>query len=260
MRVILIGANGFVGSAFSRLLSSISYVELVKVTRENYDSVLNTKGDLVIDASCNSRKFFAEEQPVSEFNTSVHHRLKTLFDFHSPFHLHISSVDVYSGIESVETSCENSFIDLSRISHYGMHKFMAEQLVQHYAKKWMILRFAGMVGPGLRKNPVFDILNNQPLRIHPKSQYQFMHTDDMAKMSWDLIQSDECGIYNIAGSGLISPQEIADMANKPIDLKSIDDRIKPRILNINLEKISKRFDMPDTKVTIKKFMEEQNIK
>ena len=51
-----------------------------------------------------------------------------------------------------------------------------------------VLRLAGMVGPGLRKNPVYDILQGEPLRIHPESQYQFLHAEDAAH-SWDLARS-----------------------------------------------------------------------
>src|SRR4051812_45776147 len=61
MKVILVGANGFVGSAFKRLLPALGH-ELIPVTRENYEAMAGTAADVVIEAAGNSRKFFAEEQ------------------------------------------------------------------------------------------------------------------------------------------------------------------------------------------------------
>jgi nucleoside-diphosphate-sugar epimerase len=257
MRVVLIGANGLVGSAFARLLSNKPGVELVPVLRGTYARLAGTTGDVVIECACNSRKFFAEEKPLEEFETSVTHRLKTLFDFPAPFHLHISSVDVYSDLTSPRTTREDSPIDLGTASHYGFHKLLAEQLVQHYARKWLIVRLAGMVGPGLRKNPVFDILHGQPLRIHPDSQYQFLHTDEVARVVWNLFESGaQHEIYNLDGEGLISPRDIAALGGKTLDLSALEKNAQPRIVHVNLGKISRIVQLPKTKTTIERFIKE----
>jgi nucleoside-diphosphate-sugar epimerase len=262
MRVILIGANGLVGSAFARKLSKTPGVELVPVVRATYDQLVGTSADVVIEAACNSRKFFAEEKPVEEFETSVTHRLKSLFDFPAPFHLHISSVDVYSDLTSPETTREDCQIDLGKASHYGFHKLLAEELVRHYAKKWLVARLAGMVGPGLRKNPVFDILNGQPLRIHPDSQYQFMHTDEVARVVWALFESGAHNeVFNVAGEGLVSPREIAALAGKTMDLSALPAHSSPRKVHVCLEKISARFSMPKTSLALERFAKEaQGVK
>src|SRR5262249_33797747 len=162
-----------------RLLSG-QRVELVTVSRSNYAERVGTRSDVVIEAACNSKKFYAEEQPYAEFHDSVTHRVNTLRDFPAEFHLHLSSVDVYTDLTSPATTDEDAVIDPAGGSHYGFHKLLAEQLVRHHAKRWLVLRLAGMVGPGLRKNPVYDVVNHQPLRIHPDSRYQFLTTDDVA--------------------------------------------------------------------------------
>src|SRR5262245_41029769 len=125
MRVTLIGANGFVGSAFARLLSRRG-VELVPVTRHNYDDGGGTKSDVLIEAACNSKKYVAQSQPFKEFDDSVTHRLRTLRDYPAGFHLHLSSVDVYNDLSSPETTREDTVIDRKCCSHYGFHKLLAE--------------------------------------------------------------------------------------------------------------------------------------
>jgi nucleoside-diphosphate-sugar epimerase len=253
-RVVVIGAQGFVGSAFVRLLSRPG-IELVAVTRRNYASCAGPRSDVVIDVAGNSKKFLAEARPVEEFEPSVMHRLRTLHDFPADLHVHISSVDVYSDLSSPATTRESSPIDLAKVSNYGFHKILAEQLARHYAPRWLIARLAGMVGEGLRKNPVFDILNGHPLRIHPESQYQFMNTDDVATVVWRLVEAGTAGeIFNICGAGLISPREIAALAGRPLDLSQLPSDSSPRIVDASIEKIEGTALMPQTKETMAAFL------
>jgi nucleoside-diphosphate-sugar epimerase len=255
MRVTIIGAQGFVGSAFVRLLQSRPDIELTCVTRQNYEQFVGKHSDVVIEAACNSKKFLADENPVAEFELSVTHRLKTLQQFPTNLHVHISSVDVYSDLTSPKTTREDSPIDLRKTSRYGVHKYLAEQLVQHYAQRWLILRLAGMVGPGLRKNPVFDILNGRPLRVHPESRYQYMNTDDVARIAWSLAEKGIAGeIFNICGAGLISMREIAKVAGKEMELSQVPKDTAPRIVEADNTKLAKLFDVPKTVETLETFL------
>jgi len=254
-KVTIIGAEGFVGSAFADYLSGRGGIETIRVTRRNYAETVGTESDIVIEAACNSRKYLADQQPTNEFDLSVTHRLRTLHDFPADLHVHISSVDVYSDLTSPETTREDSSPDIAKVSHYGFHKLLAEQAVQHYSHRWLIVRLAGMVGPGLRKNPVYDILSGEPLRIHPHSQYQFMDTVDTARISWTLVEGGITGeIFNLCGQGLISPSEIAGLAGREINLSMLEPTVQPRVVNINTEKISEKMPVPSTCETVTRFI------
>ncbi len=114
-----------------------------------------------------------------------------------------------------------------------------------------------MVGPGLRKNPVYDILHDQPLRIHPDSQYQFLHTDEVARIAWQLVRSGASGtIYNLAGQGLVSPRDIAQMAGKKLDVTLADPKAQPRVVNASIDKISKVIAPSPTKASVQRFLQE----
>jgi nucleoside-diphosphate-sugar epimerase len=255
MRVTVIGANGLVGSAFVRRLQNHPGVDLVCVTRQNFDSLPAAHSDVVIEAACNSKKFLADADPVSEFAASVTHRLKSLQKFSADLHVHISSVDVYSDLTSPATTREDSAIDLKKTSHYGFHKLLAEELVRHYAPRWLILRLAGMVGPGLRKNPVFDILHGLPLRVHPDSRFQFMPTDDVARLGWDLAEKNLTGeIFNICGAETIAMKEIAQLAGREMNLSELPPNAQPRIVEASNEKIRKLLSLPKTADAVRDFI------
>jgi nucleoside-diphosphate-sugar epimerase len=243
-----------VGSAFARHLARLP-VELIEVTRQNYQAQAGKASAIVIEAACNSKKFLADTDPVLDLDLSVAHRSRTLRDFPADVHLHISSVDVYDNLSDPDATREESPIDLARTSHYGLHKLMAEQLVRHHAKRWLIIRLAGMVGAGLRKNPVFDILNRRPLRIHPDSQYQFMSTDEVASDVWRLVEGGcQNEVFNLCGRGVISPRDIAKIAVRDLDLTCLDETQKPRIVNINIEKVSRVFEVGSTENAIRAFV------
>ncbi len=259
MRVTVIGARGFVGSAFVRHLGSRG-IDAGQVTRETYARLAGLESDVVIDAAANSRKFLAESAPFEEFDLSVSHRVRTLRDFPAEVHVHVSSVDVYSDLTSPATTREETPIDIAKTSNYGFHKLLAEQIVEHHARRWLIVRLGGMVGPGLRKNPVYDILNGCPLRIHPDSQYQFMHTDDMARLVWLLVEKQAAGeVFNVCGEGLISPREIAAMAGCAIDTSELVAGALPRVVNVRGEKMKRVARLPDTRETVVAFVNEWRV-
>ena len=254
MRATVIGANGFVGSAFVRHLRK-KQIDVRAVTRETYAAMAGAESDVVIDASGNSTKYLADRDPAADFERSVLHRVRTLRDFPAALHVHVSSVDVYDDLRSPETTREDSPITAEGSSHYGFHKALAEDVVRHYAPRWLIVRLAGMVGPGLRKNPVFDILSGAPLRIHPDSRYQFAATDDVALAVWSLVEKNFANeIFNVCGSGLISPREIAAIAGRELNLSAVDPAAVPRVVDASIAKIQRVVPMPKTVDAIRSYV------
>jgi nucleoside-diphosphate-sugar epimerase len=253
--VTVVGANGFVGSAFVRVLEGRSSVEIRRVTRETYRDFTGVSSDVVVDASGNSRKTLSDKNPLEDFNLSVAHRLQTLRDFPAGLCVHISSVDVYDNLSSPETTAESTSVELARQSHYGFHKLLAEEIVQHYAPRWLILRLAGMVGPGLWKNPVFDILHGHPLYIHPDSKYQFMLTDRVAAVAMQLIDANVSEeVFNVCGEGVISPREIAEIAGLPVTLSEEARLSSPRVVDVSVKKLGRMVKLEPTRQCMESFL------
>jgi nucleoside-diphosphate-sugar epimerase len=252
--VTVLGARGFVGSAFVRHLAGLD-VEVRAVTRDNYAAHVGHPSHVVVDAAANSTKHLADAAPAEEFERTVRHRLRTVLEFPADLHLHLSSVDVYPDLSRVECTGERTPFDPTRSSRYGFHKFLAEQIVRHYAAQWLIVRLAGMVGPGLRKNPVYDLLNGKPLRIHPDSRYQFLHTDSVARLTWQLVQQGARNtIFNVCGRGLVSPREIAALAGAEMDLSLLDAGAVPRVVDVDVGALHQLHPVPSSREAIEDFV------
>ena len=49
--------------------------------------------------------------------------------------------------------------------------------MRHSTRNWLILRLGGFVGLGLKKNPIYDILQGGPLWLAPESELQFLQVE-----------------------------------------------------------------------------------
>ena len=235
MRIAIIGWQGFVGSAFARLLESQG-ISFTGVDRSNYASHAGIEWDIAILAAANSKKFLAEERPRADLEQSLELTSRILRDFPAQRHLLLSTVDVYNDLTSPATTREATPINLEALGNYGFHKRLSELLVLRHSPHPLVFRLAGMVGPGLKKNPVFDISSRLPIRIHPDSRYQFLHTERVAEIVWDLQSKLSAGeILNICGAGLVSPREIASMAG--VDLDTSQASGPPRLVDISIQKL-----------------------
>lgn len=257
MNVVVLGAGGFVGSAFVRLLQARG-IACVPVDRARYAEAARDGADVLINAAGNSAKFIADRDPAADFEQSVSLAMRAVADFRPGLYVLVSSVDVYPRLSRPEWTGESAAIDPLAASVYGFHKRLAELVVQRHAGRWLIPRLAGMIGPGLRKNPVYDVLRGDPLRIHPDSRYQFMTTDAAAAAVWDLIAANAANeIFNICGRGVMSPREIADVAGLPLHVHPDAERAEPRIVDVSIEKISAVRPMPSTRESVTAFVRER---
>ncbi len=250
---LVIGGRGFVGSAVTAEAAARGYAVTV-VEKDDYDTHVGARADVVINANGNSRKFLARQDPRLEFDLSVRSVLRSLHDFHTGVYIHLSTIDVYSNVSDPAANHEAAPIEPSALSPYGFHKYLAESLVRYYAPRWIIFRMGGFVGPGLWKNSIHDLLKGRPLRVHPDSRYQYLHTRDLARILFELLeQRPENEVFNVVGDGTISLREVAEMipnANLPAELATL-----PRErYEVNLDKIRARVIVPPTVETVRRFV------
>jgi nucleoside-diphosphate-sugar epimerase len=56
---------------------------------------------------------------------------------------------------------------------YGANRWAFEDWVKGHFPKVRIIRLPALFGPGLKKNALFDLLNNKPIEVSPWSTFQW---------------------------------------------------------------------------------------
>ena len=232
--IYILGGDGFIGSAFTRELSARG-IHFVVINRLNYDDLRGTECDIFINANGNSKKYLAEENPALDFELSVNSVLDSLINFKYDRYIFLSSGDVYCDQSSPETTREGQLINILLQSRYGFHKYIAEQLVRKYAINWLIFRMSGFFGRGLKKNAIFDILNNNEIWLTAKSELQFMSTDEAANIILNIASKEVNNeIINIGGDGVIDIASIYNLAGSKSKYKFNAKTIR---YELNLDKL-----------------------
>ncbi|MDR1490881.1 MAG: NAD(P)-dependent oxidoreductase [Desulfovibrio sp.] len=251
--IYILGGNGFVGSGFVRLFQRLGLEHQI-LTRANYPEFAGTSCDVFINANGNSSKILAGREPMADFDANVRTTRASLGDFKAGFYIHLSSCDVYPDCSNPLTTGEDDPIDFSRLLPYGFHKLLAEYCVQHACKNWLIIRQGGFVGPGLKKNAVFDILNGGPLWLDPESELQFLHTDDSSRLIWSLYERGMANsVLNVCGQGVLKLREALDLAGRECPVQPGSRRVR---YEVSLKKAGKLVALPDSRTTVLRFIEE----
>jgi nucleoside-diphosphate-sugar epimerase len=251
--IFILGGNGFVGSAFARLCARQGR-EHVVITRENYDSLRGKACKIFVNANGNSRKRLPVEQPLADFDQSVRSVRASLVDFAYDRYVFLSSCDVYPDCSTPERTGEDSALDLSCVSPYGFHKLLAEQCVRHVSPRHLIFRMGGFVGPGMKKNAIFDILGGGPLWLDPESELQFLPTDRLALAVLDLAERVQNETFNICGRGTIALGEVIALVGRPVPVVAGAPRVR---YEIQLSKILQAIELPESRSAVLEFVRQQ---
>lgn len=253
--IAILGGKGFLGSALTRYCAARGWEHLC-VDVDNYGRHVGESFDVLINADGCSMKFLSRERPLEDFDLNVRSVRASLEDFRFGTYVLFSSADVYPDSSSPATTREDAPLDPARQTPYGFHKYLAEQCVRHRAKQALVLRLSGFVGPGLRKNAVYDVLNGAPLWVDPASEFQYLHTEDLARIVLDLASRTElpAPILNIGAAGVISVSEVARLAGKSLRVRSGSPRVR---CELSLEKLARFCALPETAPAIARFLAER---
>lgn len=179
MKIIIIGAKGFIGSHckdyFQKkhevwgcdIVSDYNdkqYIIIDSVDSDFTSIFSQNKFDLCINCSGAANVAFSMEKPLNDFSLNVLNVVRILDAIrqHNPScrFVTMSSAAVY-GNPNVLPIRNDSV--LTPISPYGYHKAMAEQICEEYYKFWGVktccLRIFSAYGPGLRKQLFWDLYN-----------------------------------------------------------------------------------------------------
>ena len=161
----LFGFSGFVGST---LLTQTHFESLYRSTN-NHD-IENKSFNTVVCAGAPAQKWIANRDPEADRQKidGIISHLKTI---QCKTFILISTVDVFKDSIGVD---EKTPVDEFGLHAYGLHRRLLEKFVESHFPNHLIVRLPGLVGPGLRKNVIFDFLNDNNLHaIESRGVFQF---------------------------------------------------------------------------------------
>ncbi len=229
----IIGSNGMLGSDLVRYLGAEFHVTAIH--KENYHIHKGNSFDIVLNANGNSKRFWANQNPLDDFFASTVSVYQSIIDFPSDLYIYISSPDVYENHEDVKHTEENSQIVPENLSSYGLHKYLSELIIKKHKKKFLILRHSIILGSNLKKGPFYDIIHGNPLFITLKSRLQLITTRVIADIIITLLKNSVTNeIINIGGGGNLAFAKIREYYDREI---KISKEAETQIYEMNVEKI-----------------------
>ena len=161
----LIGFTGFVGTT---LLKQNMFEHCYRST--NIDEIDGKEFDVVVCAAAPAQKWIANREPVADLQ-KIEGLIAHLKTIRCKTFVLISTVDVFKIPVGVD---EDTVVDEAGLHAYGLHRRLLEKFVEEHFANHLIVRLPGLVGPGLRKNVIFDFLNNNNLHaIESRGVFQF---------------------------------------------------------------------------------------
>ncbi|KQV44873.1 NAD(P)-dependent oxidoreductase [Duganella sp. Root336D2] len=195
----LIGYSGFVGTT---LLKQASFEALYRST--NIHEIDNQEFDVVVCAGAPAQKWIANGNPAED-KAKIEGLINHLKTITCDTFVLISTVDVFKNPQGVD---EDTPIDEDGLHAYGLHRRLLEKFVEEHFPKHLIVRLPGLVGPGLRKNVIFDFLNNNNLHaIESRGVFQFY---PMVNLWFDIQTALEKGLKLVHLTS--EPVSVADVS------------------------------------------------
>jgi dTDP-4-dehydrorhamnose reductase len=165
MKNALIGFSGFVGTT---LLKQHHFEGRFRST--NISEIDKQSFDLVVCAAAPAQKWIANREPEAD-RQKIEGLVAHLKTIQCDTFLLISTVDVFKNAVGVN---EDTPVDEAGLHAYGLHRRLLEKFVESQFPNNLIIRLPGLVGPGLRKNVIFDFLNSNNLHsIDSRGVFQF---------------------------------------------------------------------------------------
>lgn len=161
----LIGHSGFVGGL---LRKQAQFSDFFRST--NIAEIEGRNFETVVCAGAPAQKWLANKDPAND-QRNIDRLIDHLKTVSCDRFILISTVDVFKAPVGVDESTE---VDEVGLHAYGLNRRRLEKFVMEHFPEHLIVRLPGLVGPGLRKNVIFDLLHDNNLgAIESRGVFQF---------------------------------------------------------------------------------------
>jgi len=165
MRSALIGHTGFIGGNLARQFPFTDVFHSKTIS-----SIRDREFELLVCSGVTAMKWWAN-QNAAEDRQRICSLLSDLSTVRASRVVLLSTVDVYPVSSGVDESFD---CDAAPNHAYGTNRRFFEKEICSLFDNVQIVRIGGVFGPGLKKNVIYDLLNDNCLdRINPDSAFQY---------------------------------------------------------------------------------------
>ena len=198
----IVGSSGFVGTTLAT-----QTIFDGAFARANASDLEHAHSELLVCAAAPAQKWIANRDPETDLK-NIEELASNLKKTSANKAVLISTVDVFGDPVAVD---EESIPDPGQASHYGRNRLWLEEFFSSTFPSSCIIRLPALVGPGLRKNAIFDLKHgNQVNALNPASKFQFYPTRHL----WRDIQ--------VAIGNSIS---VLHLTAEPLSLRRVSDHL-----------------------------------
>ena len=195
----LVGHTGFVGS---HLAEQVRFDLLFN--SKNSQDLRGKDLDLLVFSGAKAEKWKANQDPAGDA-AHIDELIDLLGTVKAKKAVLISTVDVYLRPNEVDEMSEASTQGLHA---YGLNRLRLENFFNTHFQDSYIVRLPGLFGKGIKKNVVYDFLNNnQTEKIDSRGVFQFY---DLSWIWKDIAKAMERNIRLLNIS--VEPTSVADVA------------------------------------------------
>lgn len=168
MTSALIGHTGFVGGNLLRQRTFDA-----RFNSSNIEEIAGQEFDLVVCSGAPAEKWKANREPERD-RENIDRLMSALGATKTKKMILISSVDVF--ISPVDVN-EDSPTPTAGLHPYGLNRLRLEQFLANRFDTHVV-RLAGLYGPGIKKNVIYDFLNDNDVhKIDSRGIFQFYNLD-----------------------------------------------------------------------------------
>lgn len=219
MTSALIGHSGFVGSTLKRQRGFEHQFRSSDIAGIDGGSF-----ELVVCAGAPAQKWKANADPEADLRT-IDGLIAHLDAITCEQLVLISTVDVFGDPTAVD---ESSDVRTEGLHAYGAGRRRLEEFVQERFDRHLVVRLPGLVGPGLRKNVIFDLLHDNNLEaVDSRGVFQFY---PMVNLWWDIETALAAGL------------SLVHLTAAPVDVSTISRLGFGRRFENHLERPVARYD------------------
>ena len=221
MNKAIIGYTGFVGSNLIHQYKFNSFYN-----SKNYKEISSLEYEIIVCAGVKATKWIANKYPNEDFE-EIKNLTKVLKKTTTKKFILISTIDVYNNTKDLD---EDGIIDSFNNDAYGSNRYELENFCKNHFSDLHIVRLPALFGPGLKKNIIYDLINNNCLEwININSSFQYYYILDLWK-DIERVMNANIPVVNL----FTEPIQTNELVKKYFPLKKIGLKAQNQI-NYNLK-------------------------